>query len=193
MVNMRGGKKGRGRPCKEATSSLKESPLVSPSSTSCAVGIVSEPVWDEVILEDSPISSPDLHEGFDLLRGANEGKLDWDTLSILEKEDNLYGFVPPPVKAAIDLIGQSSTPHALSLLEVVGEYGTRNSSGVQSREIEELDLGMGSMAQDGNVDVHTAKPKQSWRDLFLEKQRLGEKLQFHAPTRVAAKVVVKPP
>jgi hypothetical protein len=49
------------------------------------------------------------------------------------------------------------------------------------------------MAQDGNVDVHTAKPEQSWRDLFLEKQRLGEKLQFHAPTRVGAKVVVKPP
>ena len=136
MVNKRGGKKGRGHPRKEATSSLKESPLVSPSSTSCAVGIVSELVWDGVVLEDSPISSPDLHEGFNLLRGSNEGKLDWDTLSVLEKEDNTYGFVPPPVKAAIDLIGQSSTPHALSLLEVVGEYGTRNSSGVQPREIE---------------------------------------------------------
>uniref|UniRef100_A0A2N9IVN5 Reverse transcriptase zinc-binding domain-containing protein n=1 Tax=Fagus sylvatica TaxID=28930 RepID=A0A2N9IVN5_FAGSY len=79
-------------------------------------------------------------------------------------EDNTYGFVPPPVKAAIDLIGQSSTPHALSSLEVVGEYA-----------------------------MPTAKLEQSWRDLFLKKQRLGEKLQFHAPTRVGAKVVVKPP
>lgn len=172
MVNQRGGKKGHGCPRKDALSPLKESPLISFGSDlhSCEEGLVHEQVCNGVVLKDPPIHSPDLvldlqlHDGLDLLMEIDEGKLDWATLSALDKEDNSYGFVPSSAKNSMrvkghDLVGQSNANHVLSSLEVLESNSeVSNATSALPGEIRHIDVGLGASVQASPATGPTAKP-----------------------------------
>lgn len=193
MVNRRGGKKGRGRPRKDASSQMQESPLAIPCSTfSCDEGLVHEQVCEGVVLEDSPAHDPGQ---VPLCRGTHEDNLNWATLSDLDKEDNPFGFVSSTCMDAMGVtIGDSQ---GISSLQV--EVGNSKASIAidvledSSGEAGHLDLGLDDSDQAGTTNNFTAEPEQSWRALFLDEQRTGAKLEYHAPLKVEGKVVVKPP
>uniref|UniRef100_A0A2N9J3H3 Reverse transcriptase domain-containing protein n=1 Tax=Fagus sylvatica TaxID=28930 RepID=A0A2N9J3H3_FAGSY len=193
MVNRRGGKKGRGRPRKDASSQMQESPLANPCSIfSCDEGLVHEQVCEGVVLEDSPAHDP---SQVPLCRGTHEDNLNWATLSDLDKEDNPFGFVSSTCMDAMGVtIGDSQ---GISSLQV--EVGNSKASIVvdvledSSGEAVHLDLGLDDSDQAGTTNNFTAEPEQSWRALFLDEHRTGVKLKYHAPLKVEGKVVVKPP
>ncbi len=175
---------------------MQELPLANPCSTlhihSCDEGLVHEQVCEGVVLEDSPAHDPGQ---VPLCRGTHEDNLNWATLSDLDKEDNPFGFVSSTCMDAMGVtIGDS---HGISSLQV--EVGNSKASIAVdvledfSGEAGHLDLGLDDSDQAGITNNFTAEPERSWRALFLDEQRTGAKLEYHAPLKVEGKVVVKPP
>ena len=103
MVNRRGGKRIRGRPCKEDSSLTTLVSSCSPlGAHPCGVVLDHEVLQDVLVTEgsQSPCSGQKLCN--DLQKENDDGKLDWVTLPSLDKEDNPYGFVPSLARVAME-------------------------------------------------------------------------------------------